>query len=283
MSKIQPKNCTVVFPEKEKAFVISADKNAPFKTAIIGITYPDPNYHIEREPIDDLTVFEYVSEGEGQILIDGAWKKVCAGDTYVLTPGKSHHYRSSSLNPLKKIWINYISDYMKAYLQAYGIKMGIYRISSLPNFEKIEQISQKKSLTADDVYLISENIHIIISKMANESTDEDTADKIKSRLTSAIYGKLSLDSIADEFHISKSGVIRIFKKKYGVAPYEFLLNMKIEVAKSLLQTTSLSIGQIADKLCVIDEHYFSTLFHKRTGLRPLEYRHSSEAQNALSR
>ena len=72
-------------------------------------------------------------------------------------------------------------------------------------------------------------------------------------------------------------MIRIFKKIYGVTPYEYLIELRLQTAKILLKDTNLTIKEIADKLVFFDEHYFSSIFLKKVGVRPGVYRKSSEA------
>lgn len=273
MSNIKISDEVLKYPAKEKAFVINSDGDAPFRTAIIGVTYPNPAYRIERRGISDLTVFEYVIEGEGEILINGVWQKAVAGDTYILAPGEEHRYRASSERPWKKYWINYISDYMDHYLRACGLGTGIYRSEDTRGqFEELNELCRGGSIGHAELYKITESVHRIIETVARRTKTSDEAEKIREALSGAVYGHISLDEVAKGLHISKSGVIRCFKKKYGVSPYEYLLSAKIEIAKTLLRTTSLRVKEIAEKLEILDEHYFSTLFYKRVGKRPLAYR-----------
>ena len=95
---------------------------------------------------------------------------------------------------------------------------------------------------------------------------------IREELGAALYQKLDLNLLSEKLHISKSNIIRIFKKRYGVTPYEYLIASKIEAAKALLVNTQLPIKEIADRLCIVDEHYFSTLFCNRVGVRPSHFR-----------
>ena len=83
---------------------------------------------------------------------------------------------------------------------------------------------------------------------------------------------MSTESLAASIYKSPSQAIRIFKKKYGVTPYDYYVNIRIKKAVSLLKNTRLSIKEISYRLCFCDEHYFSNLFKKKTGKSPREYR-----------
>ena len=72
--------------------------------------------------------------------------------------------------------------------------------------------------------------------------------------------------------MSRTNLIRIFKKNTGITPYKFLLDEKIKVAKALLSTTNMSVKSISEKLGFSDEHYFSYLFKEKVGISPLKYK-----------
>ena len=91
MSKFDISEYPVKLPsKKEYAAVFITENGLPFKNALIGITYPNPDYRINRSSSNPVNVFEYVIEGEGEILLDGEWKTVKAGSVYLLRAGEAH-------------------------------------------------------------------------------------------------------------------------------------------------------------------------------------------------
>lgn len=278
MSKVWwVQNC-VKYPGKEKALAFFADDGVPFLLAMAGITYPYPKYVITRNENERVTVFLYVVEGEGEVLLEGEEKKLAAGDLLVLREKEKQNYRSNEKNPMKMLWINYRADYISAFMDAYKVKSGIYSGNECRKYFDMAIGATQSTLPRRELCrVLAEQVHKIIETISpividQEAVSFSTAEKICGMLDGSLYKKFDLSRASEILHMSKSNVIRIFKKRYGVTPYEYLLTSKIEAAKVMLISTNMSIKDISDKLCITDEHYFSTLFQKRVGMRPSEYR-----------
>ncbi len=268
------------YPTFEESYLYVPKGKAPYKYALIGVTRPTPHYDIRRERPKDasaekLNVIEYVLSGEGEILVDGKWIPAHAGDLFIIRSIQDQFYRANKKNPWKKIWFNYYADYLDPFLDAYGVKTGVYSNTNvLKYFEIALEIAKSQSNYADASYTVSDCIHKIIQAIASTSArEQDSVEfSIREELDNAIYKKADLEEIAQRLHLSKSNLIRVFKKGYGITPYEYLINSKLEMAKMLLLNTTLSSKEIASRLCFSNEHYFSTLFLQRVGLRPRAYR-----------
>ena len=67
-------------------------------------------------------------------------------------------------------------------------------------------------------------------------------------------------------------LIRLFRKYCGQTPQECITEMRMSLAKELLESTSLQIKEIAERSGYSNQLYFSTAFRKYTGTGPREYR-----------
>ena len=83
---------------------------------------------------------------------------------------------------------------------------------------------------------------------------------------------LSLEAIANAVEMSQYYFARLFKQSMGIAPYQYLLQQRVERAKQLLVTTSLSIAQIARQVGFSNQTQLTIQFRKFTGTTPLNYR-----------
>lgn len=83
---------------------------------------------------------------------------------------------------------------------------------------------------------------------------------------------ISLSDIADYAYISISHFARAFKNCYDISPIQYLLSVRIEKAKTLLEETNFKVGDIAASVGFSAQQRFNDIFKKQTGVSPSEYR-----------
>lgn len=85
---------------------------------------------------------------------------------------------------------------------------------------------------------------------------------------------LSLEILADMCHGSPYHIQRTFKNIMGITPVEYIQTLRIAKAKELLVTSGQSVGEIGLLVGLANTPYFITLFKKKTGITPKQYRKS---------
>ena len=85
-------------------------------------------------------------------------------------------------------------------------------------------------------------------------------------------GKINYDAIASEFCVGKTQLNRKIKAVTGYTTTEYVLQIRISMAKQLLMKTDYPIGDIATRVGIEDVAYFSSLFRKSTGMTPTAFR-----------
>lgn len=83
---------------------------------------------------------------------------------------------------------------------------------------------------------------------------------------------ITVDCICRDLNIPKKRLYAISNRNFGVPIGEHICNLRITEAKRLLESTNLSIQQIAASVGVSDYNYFAKFFKLRVGLSPLKYR-----------
>ena len=98
-------------------------------------------------------------------------------------------------------------------------------------------------------------------------------DKFSEALETAFArGKVDCEVLAAELCVGRVQLNRKIKAITGCKTTEYIHALRIAKAKELLDTTALSVGDVALKCGVEDVGYFSTLFRKTVGMTPTAYR-----------
>lgn len=83
-----------------------------------------------------------------------------------------------------------------------------------------------------------------------------------------------MDELAERLEVSKAHLIRSFVRKTGVSPGKYLIRVRIEYAKLLLQDEDATVAYAAAASGFANANYFAKAFRRETGMSPTEYRDS---------
>lgn len=84
--------------------------------------------------------------------------------------------------------------------------------------------------------------------------------------------RISLDELAEHVHLSKYYFAHRFKEIMGMAPMEYIIQNRINHAKSLLVQTGKSIDDIAYEVGYSSSNSFSNVFTGKVGCSPRSFR-----------
>lgn len=94
-----------------------------------------------------------------------------------------------------------------------------------------------------------------------------TIEKAKAYLYENYQNNILLQDLAEHAGLSRYHLIRQFKKYYGLSPFQYLRNLRVEKAKELLQL-HYPITQIALEVGFFDHSHFLRNFKKIEGISP---------------
>lgn len=108
-------------------------------------------------------------------------------------------------------------------------------------------------------------------------TEKDTGEEhpimgIVRYLQEHLAEEISLNLLAEKFHLSAQYISQLFKSEIGVNFLAYLTNIRMEQAKKLLLSTAMSIAEISEKCGYSDYRVFTKAFKKSEGATPSQYR-----------
>lgn len=255
-----------------------ASDHAPFHITVAGKTVHKKNVTVTKNKTVTFT-FEYCLSGRGTLDIDNHTYEISAGDLFVLPERCICSYCADKHEDWHKIWFTATGQLFEQLSSLYGLKkFYVYKGLNIDDiFERLISVLSDKTLSAEEINSRSALIFTeIILKMYEHISKTDYAPNdamtLKRYMDSHIEEAISVDTLAKLIFRSKSQTIRIFKKSFGITPYEYLLDNKISRSELILQGTDISIKELAFRLGFSDEHYFSNIFKKKTGVSPSAYR-----------
>lgn len=84
--------------------------------------------------------------------------------------------------------------------------------------------------------------------------------------------EVSLHILSEEFHLNSQYISQLFKNEIGVNFLTYLTNIRMEHAKKLLLSSSLSIAEVSEQSGYGDYRVFTKVFKKSEGITPSQYR-----------
>lgn len=102
--------------------------------------------------------------------------------------------------------------------------------------------------------------------------EERTINGITRYMQEHLAEEVSLSVLAEEFHLSAQYISQLFKNEIGVNFLAYLTNIRIENAKKLLLSTSMSIAEVSEQSGYGDYRVFTKVFKKSEGVTPSQFR-----------
>lgn len=102
--------------------------------------------------------------------------------------------------------------------------------------------------------------------------DDEWIQVVTDYIDNNYSASLALQTLAEVSHGSPYHLHRTFKKIKGVTPVEYIQQIRIAKAQQLLLHSGLEVAKVGASVGMANTAYFITLFKKRTGVTPAQYR-----------
>ncbi|MDE6471251.1 MAG: AraC family transcriptional regulator [Eubacterium sp.] len=252
------------------------NKDLPLNVMVIGNSVCDSSYHVKRRK-SHIIAIEYIKKGSQTLFINSKEYQSEKNSAILLTKNSNHEYFCDSEIPLEKEWIVFDGELAEYFVKTY-VSENEYCFKDCNLLHFFEEINRIKKHSENDYEKLTDNIAVILHKMfiqiknSQRKNDSTIPEQIQHYLDENIEKKISINDLCQTFSYSKNQIIKMFRDYYGVTPYHYFLERKIDIAKLYLCNTKYSINEISCMLAFSDQNYFSTQFRHITGMSPAEYR-----------
>lgn len=185
----------------------------------------------------------------------------------------------SEAHGLMDIRLKVLEFVMWAEHLAYEAGGMVYRFTArreyLPSVMNTEDLNFLRSWFVDKVGEAAGNV---LRKSAEKSVS--LVDSAKEYINANFSRDISLDDVSRTVNISPYYFSKIFKDETGEGFVEYLTRIRMDRAKTLLETTEYSMKEICMMVGYADPNYFSRSFKKNVGLTPTEYKERRQETEA---
>jgi AraC-like DNA-binding protein len=248
-----------------------------------SISVIDGNWNWSNVVIPDNKI--YLIE-EGEILVEGGGKSFVAkaGDMVLIPANVVHSARLTENSFVKKSWMHFTMkqgsvEFFSAYTSPVKITLPCKTHAlKVANYVIKCGVLEEPQRTLKTSMGIFELVSIFLEH-ALPTKNTESKDPISKAIKYIDYNlveQFSLDFLSKKFGCSPNHFIKIFKEKTGYTPIKYILTKRIDLAKSLLESTDMPINSVMERVGFDDASYFSKTFKKMVGYSPKGYRENVE-------
>lgn len=218
--------------------------------------FPDPHHGIPRESHTMLLQF------------NKALKEENLRHALLLAQQYMERYTDSTFSGMKTSILPFVLFLIQTVIEAGRTSDALPEIllTQLSGFASLESCNSLKNwLSAtihDALQMIRERrgtLHLLVRlslEQVNKKYNED----------------LSLKTLAAGFNVSPAYLGQLFKAETGVLFNDYLTQVRLQAARTLLLETDLKIGEIIRQIGISNQSYFNRVFKKSYGISPIEFR-----------
>ena len=248
--------------------------------------YPQARGHRMLRDRHDDNLLLYCTAGRGK-LDTGNWSgNIAPGNIMLLPQGLAHAYEAHPRDPWTLYWIHFQGASTGILLQYLGYREGrpladagvspllMGAFTSLLDVRRTGYSTRAFINASNHLRHLITQMTLEISAHAGRLQSGFELDQVHAYMLEHIDQPVTLERLAAVANMSKYHFSNRYKQLTGYSPIKHFLNMKMEHACHLLDSTDLGVGEIALRVGYDDPLYFSRLFRKTIGSSPRGYRAS---------
>lgn len=224
----------------------------------------------------------FIDNGELETTVDGETYALDELDLILYAPGQYHTQKTGHAKSCSYLTILFDMEIPDSYLltnRVYSAHRDIHH--ALNNFIKVSGNEMLYDSELMICYLKELIIKIlqydflssspVASTPMQQRFENEVLNEIIIYINDNIYEQMTIEEICLKFSISRSSLQTLFKNNLGVAPKQYISDLKLKKSKLLIKESVYTISEIASMLGFTSIHYFSRKFKQQFGITPTDY------------
>lgn len=227
----------------------------------------------------------YIAAGKGHFILDGKEVIVPAGSMVLFQPKQVQDYFYYGKDKTQVWFVHFTGREVRNILRHYEIPTDGYILHTGISreyedlFRRMRDELVRCSWGYEEMltYLFRELLMTMHRRMTENAPRvsgfiQDEIDRARLYFDEHYNEEISIEQYAVSRNMSTSWFNRSFRSAVGTSPMQYILDVRIRNAQTLLETTDYSVTSIAALVGYENPMYFSRLFRKAKGLSPSKYR-----------
>lgn len=154
-----------------------------------------------------------------------------------------------------------------------GPRIGAFIIQAIAELTWHNQPSEQNQTAYFLIHsLLSSTLDLLNADIETASKTTSLFEAIRQYIDTHFREDVTRDFLAKMFYISPNYLSHLFQREGKIGLNEYLNQIRLEYAKSLLKNYDLNVKEIAHASGFKDSNYFCRIFRKKTERSPTEYR-----------
>jgi AraC family transcriptional regulator len=147
--------------------------------------------------------------------------------------------------------------------------------------EELEAEAPSGRLYVDSLAYALATRYLLLRRGSTECLESRTSalpprilHRVRERIEADFHRDVSLEMLAEESGYSRAHFLRMFRVAMGITPHQYVLNVRLDHAQQSLRRKGANLIDVAALCGFSSQSHMTSVFRKRLGITPAEFRRS---------
>lgn len=239
-----------------------------------------PLCHHHGPAIRDNYWLIYIEEGKGEYISDGKSFQLEEKCIIVTFPNRKFYYKLMARKSVKIYWICLDGQFVMQLFETLNITPDHPVIKAEKSVESEKILLQLSDITSSEnlndkltsIALVYNLFSILFKENYILPPQQNHITRAYHYIKYNYSEGIGTKEIADALNLDRAYFSKLFKRKTGMNPTQYLKNLRMKEACRLLNN-NMTVSETAYSVGISDPLYFSKLFSQTFGICPSKYKH----------